>query len=464
MNAETSQIDSSVHAMPPTARTLPSTILLPVRLDRVTREALLDYFENTWSLYDWLFESITESGALYSNPDPLRHPLIFYLGHTAAFYLNKLQDAGVIEHGIDERHDDLFARGVDPKNSKDLEHFEWPAEEVVWAYRRKAFEIVREVIETADLSQPITDSHPLWSLMMGFEHDRIHFETSSVLIRQYPVSALTRPEGWTYAPTDGVAPEPDMIHVEPGTVWLGKDRDFPTFGWDNEYGKLEVAVNGFEAGRNLVTNAEYLAFVEDGGYERRDLWTDEGWQWKTKEAVQCPRFWVREGGSYRYRAMFDVLEMPLAWPAEVNCHEARAFCRFRGEEYRLLSESEFARITSTYDLPADDVMFTDAFNLNFKYGSPSAVGSLPRARSERGFNDVYGNVWVWLSNDFYPFPGYEVHHLYKDFSEPFMDADHATLLGGSWATTGTGASKFYRLWFRRQFFQHAGFRLSRDAG
>jgi formylglycine-generating enzyme required for sulfatase activity len=85
---------------------------------------------------------------------------------------------------------------------------------------------------------------------------------------------------------------------------------------------------------------------------------------------------------------------------------------------------------------------------------------MKQGMSPSGFHDVWGNVWDWLADDFYPLPGFKVHPWYLDFSEPYMDSDHGMMAGGAWATTGTGASKYYRLWFRRHFYQHAGFRLA----
>ncbi|MGI9627640.1 MAG: 5-histidylcysteine sulfoxide synthase, partial [Longimicrobiales bacterium] len=86
----------------------------PPRIDTLDRTGLAEYFVNTWELYELLFSSIQAPGALFVKPDPLRQPLIFYLGHTAAFYTNKLKLAGLIGRGIDERFEQLFAVGVDP--------------------------------------------------------------------------------------------------------------------------------------------------------------------------------------------------------------------------------------------------------------------------------------------------------------------------------------------------------------
>jgi len=435
----------------------------PPRLDLVDREQLKAYFQNTWKMSDWLFESIIDDQTLYQNPDPLRHPLIFYLGHTATFYINKLVMSGGLEKGLNPEFEYLFAQGVDPEKPGDLvKREDWPGVEQVRAYRKEAFEVVANWIDETSFTLPITDKDPHWALFMGMEHDRIHFETSSVLIRQYAPELLTRPKGWRYAPANEVQPQFQMIRVPGGTVTLGKETGYPTFGWDNEYGQLKVEVKSFEVTKNLTTNMEYLTFVESGAYQDRAFWSEEGWQWKTDFKAAHPRFWVPTQSGYGYRAMFDVLDMPMDWPVEVNCHEALAYCKWKGEGYRLMTEAEFNHISTPLLSDDDDPMFHNEFNLDMKYGSPCPVGMLKSASSASGINDVYGNVWVWLSNDFYSLPGFKTHHLYENFSQPYLDDRHAMMLGGAWATMGTGASRFYRLWFRRGFYQHAGFRMARD--
>ncbi|MCB9285385.1 MAG: 5-histidylcysteine sulfoxide synthase [Lewinellaceae bacterium] len=436
----------------------------PPRLDRMDRKGLVAYFQHTWDLCELLFSSIRSAGSLYERPDPLRNPLIFYFGHPAAFYINKLRMAGLLSRGVHDQYDELLAVGVDPDRPEHLHVANlWPDEATVRTYRNTIFEIVMEVIESVELpSSPVNDQHPLWALLMGLEHDRIHFETSSVLIRQLGVEKVRRPEGWHYAPTLGAPPENDWISSEGGTVRLGKSREDSLFGWDNEYGQLEVKVEPFAATRNLISNLEFLEFVEDGGYTRPDLWSDEGRDWKTRTNTTHPKFWVQADDGYLYRAMFDEMTLPLDWPAEVNAHEAWAYCRWKGENSRLLSESEFLLLTRE-GLPGSyDPLFAREHNLDFKYGSATPVGFMQEGTSASGFNDLYGNVWDWLMDDFYPLPGFQPHPLYLDFSEPYMDPEHSMMAGGSWATTGTGASKHYRLWFRRHFFQHAGFRLARS--
>ncbi len=431
----------------------------PPCLQGLDKETLLQYYDSVWALSNWLMGSITGDGTLFRRADPLRHPLIFYLGHTAAFYINKLQLAGVSIQ-VNPHLQELFAVGVDPSKAKDLATPDWPTEAQAWSFRETVHGLVRDWLEATPCPAEISQGDVHWALLMGLEHDLLHFETSSVLIRQYPVNELTRPEGWTYAPLHGAAPRQQWIAVPAGSVTLGKPPEIPTFGWDNEYGRLDVAVDRFEISNLLVTNREFAEFVADGGYRNPELWTAKGWAWVSEHHVRHPRFWVEDGKGFRYRAMFDEFEMPEDWPVEVNCHEAMAYCRYRGDGYRLLTEAEF-RLMSDEGV-AGDVLFSSGRNLNLAYGSPCTVGSMSSATSPRGVHDARGNVWCWIADDFYPLPGFKTHPLYEDFSAPFFTPDHGMMAGGAWATVGTAASTYYRLWFRRKFYQHAGFRLAKD--
>lgn len=431
--------------------------LNPIYLDTFSKEELLDYFINTWELYELLFSSVKDESLFYQKPDPLRNPLIFYYGHTAAFYINKLRKAGLINKGICENYEHIFAVGVDPDLSDKMENTSlWPSLNEVNDYRKKIYRLICELIQSMEAGS-INCKSPYWALLMGLEHDRIHLETSSVLIRQAPSDSLEKPEGWMYAPMNVQGTDDQWVIVEKGTVKLGQQMPGKIFGWDNEYGSEEQFVETFKVRKNLITNEEYMEFFQEG-YANREFWSDEGWNWKLKTKTLHPKFWVKKGNDWRYRAMFDELEMPWDWPVEVNYYEAKAYCRWIGEGSRLLTESEFNLASRMND--RIDPLLSAPLNINFQYGSPTPVGFCEDKKIN--INDLYGNVWDWLEDKFYPLTGFKTHDYYVDFSEPFFDNKHWMLLGGSWATTGSGTSKYYRLWFRPFFYQHAGFRLARD--
>jgi len=147
------------------------------------------------------------------------------------------------------------------------EDFAWPTVAEVVQFRADVFAAVMGAIDRMPhpRDEPITTASPFWSLVMGFEHERIHIETSSVLMHQLPIDAVSAPAGWRTAPTfatePGAAPKNELVAVGEGVASLGKPREFPSFGWDNEYGHRDVHVPAFQASKFTVTNAEFLPFV-----------------------------------------------------------------------------------------------------------------------------------------------------------------------------------------------------------
>lgn len=429
----------------------------PPQLNCCDRQTLINYFQEAWQLEDMLLKSLVGEDTFYLNPDPLRNPLIFYLGHSPSFYINKLVQVGLLEKCLNQDYEILFGVGVDPEIPEELNqaiaHMEWPEVSSAWEYREQAYKILSELIQKTPITLPILPDSPLWALIMGIEHQRIHVETSSMLFRQLPLERVKRPSNWKYAPSKSYIPENEMLKVAGGIAQLGKDFDDSTYGWDIDYGSRTVEVAPFLASKYLITNSEFLDFVKAGGYGNQEYWDEKSWQWKTENNIQHPKFWISQNGSYKYRAQFDEIDLPLDWPVEVNYYEAMAYCQWQGT--RLMTEAEWNR---AWEFSTNNQITRDNnYNLNLKYISPSPVGMF----SERsGLADLRGNLWEWLSSTFSPLPGFTTHYLYEDQSAPFFDGKHQMMVGGSWATNGTMALPCYRNWFRPYFYQHVGFRTA----
>ncbi|MBB5871739.1 5-histidylcysteine sulfoxide synthase [Allocatelliglobosispora scoriae] len=461
-------------------------------LSTCDRAAALDYFDNSWALTESLFAGLQSAEAFYRPPDHnLRHPLIFYYGHPAVLYVNKLRVAGLLDKPVNGYLEQVLEVGVDEMSWDDLSKNEmiWPSVSDVHAYRAEVYRVVRQAIESAsfapDLGRPVTMDDAAWAIFLGFEHERIHLETSSVLIRELPVRLVSPPAAWpapapmrrttgTGLPAADSAPANDLVPIAGGEVRLGKPRSFPSFGWDNEYGTRTEQVADFEAATFLVSNGEYHRFVADGGYRRPELWSDEGARWRHFRNAKWPRFWVPAGPgglhSFRLRTTFEEIDMPWDWPVCVNYHEAKAFCAWRGEQdgrvYRLPTEAEFQRMRALdgREVADDPVMRNSGVqlreggvNLNLAWGSESPVDASPASRD--GLHDTAGNLWTWCEDVCNPLDGFAVHPFYEDFTTPCFDDQHQMILGGSFASTGDEASIWARFHFRPHFLQQSGIRV-----
>lgn len=442
----------------------PYTVNLAQGKPEEKREEIRRYFHDTFDAYETLFEPLKDKAAFFKRADPLRHPLIFYYGHTATFFVNKLVLAKLLEKRINPEFESMFAIGVDEMSWDDLNesHYEWPDPDEVRAYRARARQAIDKLISDLPISLPIGWESPFWPIMMGIEHERIHLETSSVLIRQLPIELLDgNHPAWRISDLDTQPPANELIDVAGGTVVIGKTRDDAFYGWDNEYGRYEQEVADFKASKFLVSNQEYLSFIEDGGYRQKSHWTEEGWNWVTYENATCPRFWVpQEDGAYKFRTMLKIVDMPWSWPVETNYLEAKAFCNWKaaktGKPIRLPTEEEWYRLLDYVDLPDAPEWGKAPGNINLE-GSASSV-PVDTHVFKHGFHDVVGNVWQHTETPIRGLPGFEIHPLYDDFSTPTFDTKHNIIKGGSWISTGNEALRASRYSFRRHFYQHAGFR------
>ena len=426
------------------------------------RQEILQYFHDTFSLYESLFECLNGDQAFYTSANPLRHPLIFYYGHTSVFFINKLNVAKLINQRVDERIESMLAIGVDEMSWDDLnnKHYNWPTPAEVKAHRNQTRQIVDHFIRTCDISLPIQWHSPLWIILMGIEHERIHLETSAVLIRELPLEQVKPHPLWSnICRQSGTAPDNTLLPVNGGSVTLGKDPDSALYGWDNEYGQRKVEVAPFNAAKYLVSNQEFLAFVEAGGYTTESYWSEEGWQWAQFRQARHPVYWVKGEQGYRYRSMLAVIDMPWDWPVDINYLEAKAFCNWKsqqcGKQIRMPTEAEWYKLRERVN--SDQPHWQSApGNINLE-GEFSACPVNRHAFAD-GFYDIIGNVWQWTESPIDGLEGFEVHPIYDDFSTPTFDGKHNIFKGGCWISTGNYAIKDSRYAFRRHFFQYSGLR------
>ena len=442
------------------------------------RQEILEYFNNTFTIYEKLFEVIHDKESYYVKAEPLRHPLIFYYGHTATFFLNKFMLGGYIKERINPKFESMFAVGVDEMDWDDLNesHYDWPKVEEVKEYRNKVRELVTKKIKEFPISIPITWESPFWTVMMGIEHERIHLETSAVIIRRLPADKVHDESLWPLCPeTDFQGydsegnprvnekfPQNELLGVEEGVVNTGKNDGL--YGWDNEFGTHIEKVPAFKASKFIVSNYDYLQFMLDGGYDNQKLWTEEGWRWNRSTQMKRPLFWVPDQvvngkQTYKHRTFTRVIDMPWDWPVETNYLESKAYCNWlaakTGKAIRLPTEEEWYRLRDMIKTDLPNWEFGSVGNINLEvYASSCPINKF----QTNGFYDIVGNVWQHTETPFDGYDGFKIHPLYDDFSTPCFDTKHNMIKGGSWITTGNEAIYHSRYAFRRHFYQFAGFR------
>ena len=437
------------------------TLILNAGSPEMKRTEIREYFHKTFSIDEQLYDNLACDSAFYLRAEPLRHPLIFYFGHTATFYVNKLIAAKIIDHRINPHFESMFAIGVDEMSWDDLNdaNYEWPPVAEVRAYRNQVREMVDTVISTMPLTMPVDWENPFWAIMMGIEHQRIHLETSSVIIRRLPLDQVRSLPGWEICTESADPPANQLLPVAGGKLTLGKGKDHPLYGWDNEFGHHQFMVEDFDTSKYLTSNREYLDFISAGGYQQAEFWTEEGQRWLAYSKAKQPIFWLIEQDNFRLRTMTQEIDMPWDWPVEVNYLEAKAFCNWKatntGKSIRLPTENEWYRLRDLHQIPDQPDWDKAPGNINLEHWASSC----PVNRFAFGeFYDLIGNVWQWTETHISGFDGFEIHPWYDDFSVPTFDTQHNLIKGGSWISTGNEATRDARYAFRRHFYQHAGFR------
>ncbi len=357
------------------------------------------------------------------------NPLLWEIGHVAWFQekwaLRHLRGAEPLRADADALYD---SSAVAHDTRWDLP---LPSRTDTLAYMRDVLaSILDRLAGRAELSREEAYFHYL-ALFHEDMHDEAFTYTRQTL--RYP------------APRLGAVPVPAVrdpsvagdVVVEGGVFPLGAARDEP-FVFDNEKWVHDVAVATFAISRLAVTEGDFAAFADDGGYRRGDLWSDAGRAWLERDRAGGPAYWERGGDGRWWKRRFDAVvplddDHPMV---HVNAHEAEAYCRWAGR--RLPSEAEWETAASLAagrkrrypwgSSPPDG----GRANLDGAHGGTAPVSAFPGGDGPAGCRQMLGNVWEWTSSPFLPYPGF-VPDPYADYSQPWF-GDHRVLRGGCFLT------------------------------
>jgi iron(II)-dependent oxidoreductase len=290
---------------------------------------------------------------------------------------------------------------------------------------------------------------------LAVRHEDMHVEA---LTYSRQTLAFSPPSGLGDARRPDAGALPGDVAVPGGRWRLGSTAN-GGFVFDNEKGGHETLLAPFSIARAPVTNAEFAAFVEDGGYGIRALWSDAGWEWRQRRKAERPIYWQEKRDGVWCLKRYRTLE-PLAAHAPVcfvSWFEADAWCRWAGR--RLPSEAEWEAAAVGQPTPdgsrladrrrrwpwGDAPPTPDTANLDFAHDGTIDVACGRAGDSAFGCRQMIGNVWEWTDSDFVPFEGFEADP-YKDYSQPWFGT-RKVLRGGCWATSARIARPAYRNFF-----------------
>ncbi|HYI64399.1 MAG TPA: ergothioneine biosynthesis protein EgtB [Allosphingosinicella sp.] len=284
---------------------------------------------------------------------------------------------------------------------------------------------------------------------LGLNHEQQHQELMLMdLVATFAENPL-RPalwEGGTATPA-ALAPPHAWVERAEGIAEIGHDGD--GFAFDSERPRHRVILHPHAMADRPVTNAEWLGFIQAGGYADPLLWLADGWAWVQAEAIEAPLYWTRESEGWSQFGLDGLRPLGLAEPVcHISYYEAEAFARWAGA--RLPTEAE-------WEMGARDVDPRSGNQLD-------AAGPVrPRAAEASGLRQIYGDVWEWTGSAFLPYPGFRpAAGAVGEYNGKFM-CSQMVLRGGSCATPRGHVRASYRNFFYpHQRWMFSGLRLAKD--
>ncbi len=223
------------------------------------------------------------------------------------------------------------------------------------------------------------------------------------------------------------------------------------FAFDNETPRHSVLLEPFEMQNRLVTNGEFLEFMEDGGYEDPLLWLSDGWQVRSERGWSAPLYWERDGHCWVQMTLRGMRALALEEPvSHVSFYEADAYARWAGA--RLPTEAEWEVVASQVQVRGNFVEDGHFHPVAARQGPQT--GDVPA--------QLFGDVWEWTASPYIAYPGYRPWQAaLGEYNSKFM-CNQQVLRGGSCATSSTHIRATYRNYFAADTrWQFAGFRLVR---
>jgi ergothioneine biosynthesis protein EgtB len=331
-----------------------------------------------------------------------------------------------------------------------------------YRFRESIDDCVGQLLEEAD-DALLAEVEPI--LILGLNHEQQHQELLVTDIKHvfaqnplYPVFAVAgigdpgrNKNGDAQDGPGSTIPataRQRFIEFDEATLLIGHDGD--GFSYDNESPRHRALVGRFALSNRLITNGEYLEFMQAGGYSRPEFWLSLGWTTVNEQRWRAPLYWEERDGAWWNFTLSGFRQVDEAEPVtHISYFEADAYANWAGA--RLPTEFEWERVAA--DLPITGNFVND-----------ERFHPAPASKSGSGFEQIYGDVWEWTRSAYLPYPGYRAGPgALGEYNGKFM-CNQMVLRGGSCATSRDHIRSTYRNFFQpEKRWQFTGIRLARDA-
>jgi len=430
--------------------------------DEALREHIATELTRARDRTRWLTSAVDEA-ELTRQHSPLMSPLVWdhaHIGNQEEIWL--LRDVGG-RAGVRTDIDQIYDAFANPRADRPALPLLSP--EQARGYVRQVRDAVLDVLSGTPLAgRRLTRDGFVYGMVV--QHEQQHDETmlaTHQLRRSGPPLRAPAPSG---PRSTGLPPE---VFIPGGEFTMGTSSE--AWALDNERPAHRVNVPAFWLDTVPVSNADYLAFLADGGYTEQRWWTPAGWAYRQRAELSAPLFWTRDAdGSWWRRSFGSLVPVEPDEPVLHVClHEAVAYAAWAGR--RLPTEAEWEKAARWDPVTGrsrrypwgDGDPTPELANLGQRHLGPAKVGSYPAGASPLGVHQLIGDVWEWTSSTFAPYPGFEVFP-YPEYSQVFFGSEYHVLRGGSFGTDRAACRASFRNWdfpIRRQIF--AGFRTARSA-
>ena len=314
----------------------------------------------------------------------------------------------------------------------------------VYAFRQHVDEHMQQLLQGIDEKQ-MDELLPV--LQLGMQHEQQHQE---LLITDIKYILSTNPLLPAYTPQldkkESMATKARFLDVPGGVYTIGYRGD--DFCFDNELGVHEVLLEDFSVMNRLVTNGDYLEFMQDGAYQDFRHWLDEGWAMVRNDKLQAPLYWLEQDGVWHRFTMHGLQKVDLNEPVtHISFYEADAYANWAGK--RLLTEFEWEATTQVYTPEAGNFVENNLLE-------PTAASP-----EKEGMQQLYGDTWEWTYSAYHPYPGFsKAPGAIGEYNGKFM-INQMVLRGGSCATPENHIRTTYRNFFHPdKRWQYNGIRLA----